>query len=185
MRTIEYIKSDLYRYEGSTTFKAFLRAFLLNPSFIYLFWFRLAKHGNPAISFWARVMLKHKSVKFAIQIPYTTQVGYGLYIGHGTSLIVHPTAVIGNNCNLSQFTTIGSNHGKAAVIGDNVYIGPNVCLVEGITVGNNSTIGAGSIVIRDVPPNSVAVGNPARIVGVNKHDQYITRRWTIAEPAQN
>ncbi|WP_220450672.1 hypothetical protein [Megamonas funiformis] len=60
------------------------------------------------------------------------KIGYGLYIGHGGPVIINPTAVIGNNVNLSQFTTIGSNEGKAAIIGDNVYIGPQVVLLQNL-----------------------------------------------------
>lgn len=60
-----------------------------------------------------------------IQILRKTKIGYGLYISHGGPVVVNPSTVIGNNCNLSQFVTIGSNERKAAVIGDNVYIGPN------------------------------------------------------------
>lgn len=57
-------------------------------------------------------------------------------------------AIIGNNCNFSQFTTIGSNNGKMAVIGDNVYVGPNVCIVEGVSIGSNSTIGLGLLCVK-------------------------------------
>lgn len=66
------------------------------------------------------------------RIPKSVKIGYGLYIGHGGPVIINPTAVIGNNVNLSQFTTIGSNEGKAAIIGDNVYIGPQVVLLQNL-----------------------------------------------------
>ena len=65
-----------------------------------------------------------------IQILRKTKIGYGLYISHGGPVVVNPSTVIGNNCNLSQFVTIGSNEGKAAVIGDNVYVGPNTCMLR-------------------------------------------------------
>lgn len=55
-------------------------------------------------------------------------------IGHGGPVVINPTAVIGNNCNLSQFVTIGAIDGNAAEIGDNVYIGPNCCLIELVTM---------------------------------------------------
>lgn len=105
--------------------------------------------------------------------------GYGLYIGHGGPIVVNHTATIGNNCNLSQFTTIGSNHGKAATIGDNVYIGPNCCIVEDVVIGNNVTIGAGSVVTKDIPDNATAVGNYAKVINFNDPGRYIKNRWTV------
>ncbi|WP_280140358.1 serine acetyltransferase [Microbulbifer marinus] len=102
------------------------------------------------------------SVKYSIKIPKETEVGAGLYLGHASSIIIHPTAKIGKNCNLSQFTTIGSNHGKAATIGDNVYIGPNVCIVENVIVDDSAIIGAGAVVVKNISRGYTAVGNPAR-----------------------
>ncbi|MFM5412420.1 serine O-acetyltransferase [Aeromonas veronii] len=93
------------------------------------------------------------------------------------ALVLNLTTKIGTNCNLSQFTTIGSNHGQAATIGDNVYIGPNVCIVEDVKIGNNVTIGAGSIVTKDIPDNSTAVGVPAKVISNNNPGRYVNRRW--------
>ena len=112
-----------------------------------------------------------------IQLPKNTKVGYGLYIGHNGPIIINPTTVIGNNVNLSQFTTIGSNKGNAAQIGDNVYIGPNVCVVENVKIGNNATIGAGSVVTKDIPENATAVGNYARVINYDNAGVFIKNRW--------
>ncbi|MGZ7455176.1 serine acetyltransferase, partial [Vibrio parahaemolyticus] len=80
--------------------------------------------------------------------------------------------------NLSQFTTIGSNHGQAAYIGNNVYIGPNVCLIEDVNIGDNVKIGAGAVVTRDIPENSTCAGVPAKVLKVDeKPNNYINRRW--------
>lgn len=76
------------------------------------------------------------------------QLGYGFYIEHGVAIVINPQTKIGNNCNISQGLTIGSNHGAPAPIGDNVYIGPGVCIVENVTIGNNATIGVGAVVIK-------------------------------------
>ena len=112
-----------------------------------------------------------------IQILRKTKIGYGLYISHGGPVVVNPSTVIGNNCNLSQFVTIGSNEGKAAVIGDNVYIGPNTCIVEDVCIGDNATIGAGSVVTKDIPSNATAAGNYAKVLNFNNPGRYIQSRY--------
>ncbi len=93
--------------------------------------------------------------------------------------MINPTTVIGNNCNLSQFDTIGSNYGKAARIGDNVYIGPNVCIVEDVEIGNNVTIGAGSVVTKSIPENATAVGNYAKVINYNNPGKFIKKRYEV------
>lgn len=87
--------------------------------------------------------------------------------------------MIGNNCNLSQFVTIGSNEGKAATIGNNVYIGPNVCIVENVKIGDNVTIGAGSIVTKDIPNNATVAGNYAKVLNYNNPGRYIKNKWVV------
>lgn len=104
---------------------------------------------------------------------------YGLYIAHGCPIFVNPTAAIGNNVNLSQFTTIGSNHNQAAVIGDYTYIGLNVCIVEDVIIGKNVTIGAGSVVTKNIPDNDTACGNYAKVINYNNPGRYTNNnRWT-------
>lgn len=113
-----------------------------------------------------------------IDIPASTEIGYGLFIGHGKCIVINPTTKIGNNVNLSQFTTIGSNHGQAATIGDNVYIGPSVCIVEDIKINSNVKIGAGAVVIKDVPENTTVAGVPAKVLKVNSEpNSYVIKRW--------
>lgn len=76
--------------------------------------------------------------------------------------------------------SIGSNKGTPAVIGDNVYIGPNVSIVEDVRIGNNTTIGAGAVVVKDVPDNTTVVGCPAKIIGENKHPEYVHNRYVFS-----
>lgn len=178
LRTVvEYIKSDLYRYAGNVKVRSGVKQYIFNRSFRYTFWLRVSKSRNFIICFVGKVFHRILSNSYGIQIPREAQIGYGLYIGHHMSIVVSPSAVIGDNCNLSQFVTIGSNHGKAANIGNNVYIGPNVCLVENVDIGDDATIGAGAVVVKDVLKGCTAVGNPARVVSENNCGRYIKNKW--------
>lgn len=178
---VELIRSDYYRFSGKKEklWRMFLHTFI-EPSFAFTFWLRMAsyKTKNP-LYFLSKLIHRHLIFKYSLMIPSSTLIGYGLYLGHPTSIIVNHTAVIGNNVNLSQFTTIGSNHKQAAVIGDNVYIGPSVCLIENVHIGKNVTIGAGSIVTKDIPEGVVAVGNPARVISTENAGRYIGNKWEL------
>lgn len=110
-------------------------------------------------------------------MPPETKIGYGLYIGHGICMVVNEGTVIGNNVNLSQFLNIGTNHNTPAIIGDNVYIGPSVCVVENVHIGSNTTIGAGSVVTKDIPRNATAAGVPAKVLNYDNPARYISQKW--------
>ena len=174
---LEYIKSDLYRYTGEISFKHFYKEFKNNRSFKYTFWFRLTRSKNFFIKKVARSFHRRLSNQYGIQIHKDTQIGYGLYIGHHMSIVINETTKIGNNCNLSQFTTIGANEGQAAYIGDNVYIGPNVNIVEDVKIGNNVTIGAGAVVTKDIIDNMTVAGVPAKVISQKVPGRYINNRW--------
>jgi len=174
----DYVRSDLMRYYGKYDILTFFKAYLKNKTFRFQYAFRLC-HTFGLSKYFGFFLWKINRTRHVIQLPRTTQVGYGLYIGHGGPIVVNPTTVIGNNCNLSQFTTIGSNKGHAAVIGDNTYIGPNVCIVENIRIGNNVTIGAGSVVTKDIPDNATAVGNYAKVINYDNPGRFVDKRWNV------
>lgn len=174
---LELIRSDLFRYAGRTGVSPFFRNILLNRSFKYTFWLRLCRARSGFVRLIAKVMHRHLSNRYGIQIPRAVQIGPGLYIGHHMCVVVNKTAVIGRNCNLSQFTTIGSNHNSAAKIGDSVYIGPGVSIVEGVSIGAGATIGAGAVVVRDVPAGATVAGNPAKVISEKEPGRYIHNPW--------
>ncbi|WP_248324553.1 MULTISPECIES: serine O-acetyltransferase [unclassified Caballeronia] len=188
MKPLDLIRSDLYRYAGSVGTGAFIRKFVSSEGFNYSVWFRLASGYSRGLSgVLLRIILRRKQRQFGIVIPVGTRIGPGLYIGHFGTIVVNETAVIGANCNLSQGVTIGSNHGQAATIGDNVYIGPNVCIVENVLIGDSVTIGAGSVVTSNVPSNVTVAGAPARVVSDDlarkREGRYIVRRWAAPDIA--
>ena len=172
----EFLKSDLYRYSGKKSIKSFLDCYRKEAGFRFSVAYRLINSKGlekiVGIFLW---VIRNKQL---IQISRHTKIGYGLYISHGVPVVVNPTTIIGNNCNLSQFVTVGSNEAKAAVIGDNVYIGPNCCIVEDVEIGNNVTIGAGSVVTKNLPENSTCAGNYAKVLNFNNPGRYIQNKYS-------
>lgn len=164
-------KSDYYRYYGKVG-SLFKMIFSFNSSFKYCFWLRLASY-NGLFKLLCKIRLKMLSIKFGVQIPSTTKIGYGLYIGHAMGIVINPTSIIGNNVSISQFLSIGANESNAACIANNVYIGPNVCLVENVHVGSNATIGAGAVVVKNVSPKTSVAGVPAKQISTKDHSRYI------------
>lgn len=177
----ELIRSDLYRYAGDCSRSSLIRHLLFNRSFKYSFWLRLCRSPSFPVRTLARIMHRHLSNSYGIQIPPSTRIGPGLFIGHHMGLVINHTTTIGWNCNLGQFTTIGSNHERAARIGNNVYIGPGVCVVEDVVIGDNATVGAGAVVVKDVPENSTVAGNPAKVVSTRHPGRYVCNRWPMAD----
>lgn len=180
---ITYIRSDYHRYYGKGYNTSLLKIILTaltdrNHCFAYSFWLRLCMRKNP---FYIIARLKHYRLSrlYCVQIPPTTKIGYGLFIGHGIGIVINPDTKIGNNCNISQFLNIGSNKGTPASIGDNVYIGPSVCIVEDVKIGDNATIGAGAVVTCDIPADTTAAGIPAKVISPHSHPEYIRNKWQI------
>lgn len=98
-------------------------------------------------------------------------LGQGLFIDHGMGVVIGETAIVGDNVTLYQGVTLGGTgkeRGKRhPTVGDNVVVASGAKVLGSFKVGSNSKIGAGSVVLKEVPPNSVVVGIPGRIVTRN------------------
>ncbi len=113
-------------------------------------------------------------------------LGRRLFIDHATGVVIGETAIVGSDVTIYQGVTLGGTgkgHGKRhPTVCDNVFIGNNANILGNITVGENSRVGAGSVVLTDVPPNSTVVGVPAHIVYRNGERVLITDPHDIKDP---
>lgn len=121
------------------------------------------KHGLRYISILIRAIIR---IVFSADVPYAAVIGEGTEFPHDAlGMVMHPATKIGKNCHILHGCTFGGRGGEdLPVIGDNVLIGAHAIILGGVHIGDNSKIGAGSVVISDIPANSVAVGNPAKVV---------------------
>lgn len=178
MGTKEIINRDLYRYFGKSGMITFLKGFLF-PGFAYTYFLRKAYGSKGLARLFYRILLRICMIRYGIQIPYTTKIGAGFYIGHFGNIVINDHSIIGENCNVAQGVTIGqANRGKykgAPQIGNSVWIGPNAVLVGKIIVGDNVLIAPNAYVNIDIPSNSIAIGNPCKIVfNADATSEYIT-----------
>ena len=102
-----------------------------------------------------------------IEIHPAAKLGPGLFIDHGMGIVIGETAEVGENVSLLQGVTLGGTsvrrEKRHPTLGDNVTVGAGASILGGFTIGAGSRIGAGSVVVREVPENSVVVGVPGRV----------------------
>lgn len=104
------------------------------------------------------------------------EIGDGTFVNYDTSISVHARVSIGRDCQIGQYCIINDNDyhdivdktrlppSRPLVIEDRVWLGARVIVLKGVHIGHDAVIGAGSVVTRDIPPRTVAVGLPARVV---------------------
>lgn len=120
------------------------------------------------MKFIARLISQTSKFFTGIEIHPGAEIGKGLLIDHGTGVVIGETAVVGDNCTIYQGVTLGGT-GKDVgkrhpTIGNGVMIGAGAKVLGPFSVGDNSKIAAGAVVLAEVPPDSTAVGVPARII---------------------
>ncbi len=144
----------------------------LYPSFKVMMHYRIAhKLYLKKHFFLARYISQRGVRKTGIEIHPGARIGKGLFIDHGNGVIIGETAVIGDNVTIYQGVTLGGTgkeHGKRhPTVEDNVMISAGAKVLGSFTIGANSKIGAGSVVLYEVPPGSTVVGVPGRVVRRN------------------
>lgn len=132
----------------------------------------LWKQGREAL---ALFLQNRVSTEFGVDIHPAAKIGYGILMDHATGVVIGETAVIGNNVSIMQAVTLGGTgkeegdrHPK---VGDGVLISAGATILGNINIGCGAKIGAGSVVLQDVPPHTTVAGVPAKIVGHPKSEQ--------------
>jgi serine O-acetyltransferase len=110
-----------------------------------------------------RWRVRQAGVRLGFTIPPNV-FGPGLLLPHWGTIVVSSEAAVGRGCVVHPGVTLGLNHGRAPRIGDDVYLGPGAKVFGGLRIGDRATVGANSVVTRDVPADSRVAGAPARPV---------------------
>ncbi len=139
------------------------------------------------VPFFPRLVSQISRFLTGIEIHPGAKIGKGLFIDHGMGVVIGETAEIGDNVTLYQGVTLGGTgkqQGKRhPTLGDNVLVGVGAKVLGAITIGENARIGGGAVVLKDVPPNTTAVGVPAKIVGYrNASNEANQRVETLPDP---
>lgn len=178
MGVISYIKDEIQVIrERDPAIKSGMEV-LLYPSFKVILRYRIAhKLYLKKHYFLARWMSQRATRKTGIEIHPGATIGKGLFIDHGSGVIIGETTIIGDNVTLYQGVTLGGTgkeQGKRhPTLMDNVMVSAGAKILGSFTIGENSKIGAGSVVLEEVPPNCTVVGVPGRIVRMG--DQKVPR----------
>ncbi|MBE8995900.1 serine O-acetyltransferase [Microcystis aeruginosa] len=153
---------ELLGWEKRADWLQLLALCLEAKEFRNLYYFRLFQGGSFSRFFMYILRFFYRESSYLF-LDSSCSIGKGLFIQHGFSTIV--MADLGDNCWINQQVTIGyKDKSGRPKIGNNVRITAGAKVLGNITIGDNVTVGANSVVVKDVPPNCVVVGIPARIV---------------------
>ena len=134
----------------------------------------------------ARLLSQFARFWTGIEIHPGARIGRRVFIDHGMGVVIGETAIVGDDVTLYQGVTLGGT-GKGTgkrhpTLRQGVFVGNNANILGNITIGENSRVGAGSVVVRDVPPDSTVVGVPAHIVYQSGKRVLITDPHDVSDP---
>jgi serine O-acetyltransferase len=203
---VSSMRQDVDRYlfeaerDGRTGWFAVLRVALLSPGLWALLQYRLAHQAltrvrppaaGAALARLLQLLQVVVRVLTQIEIDPRAHIGPGLMLPHSGSLVIGPVR-LGAHCNVFQGVTLGSStteedlsHLSTPVLGDRVWVGPGGVIAGGLQIGDDASIGANSVVMRDVPPRGVVLGVPSRLVSRQGSFQQITYRDREQDPQRS
>lgn len=178
MSSLKALKADTHRAFGEYTVVNLIKGMLTLRTFRVLVSMRLCQWASnstlgkillPFFIVYHRVNTQLAAMDFS----WRREIGPGFAITHGWGLVVSAKTKIGKNVTLFHGVTVGrkvkvlsdgSKETAFPVLEDEVWVGPNAVIVGGVTVGQGSRIAAGAFVTKDIPPYSIVVGNPGKVV---------------------
>jgi serine O-acetyltransferase len=169
-------KADLRANAGCSNLYGAVKSFFMVPSFNAVFWIRVMlvfqKKNTKTSRFFSRLISNKLAVKYGIHFSVLIkEIGTGFRLPHPTGIVIGDGTKIGNNVLILQNVTLGKknlNQKGTPIIGDGVSIMAGAVILGEINIGSNSSIGANSVVLKDVPDNSIAVGAPARVLDIRR-----------------
>lgn len=161
--------------------RGFWDAVITNPGLHALWWHRVAhyfyKHHMPVF---AKVISQIARFFTNVEIHPGAEIGRRFFIDHGAGVVIGETAIVGDDVVIFHGVTLGGTGKETGkrhpTVGDRVFISAGVKVLGPVVIGSDSKVGAGAVVLKDVPPDSTVVGVPAKVVKLNG------RRVAHAEP---
>lgn len=151
---VEDLNAVRSKRKGKSVYNELSFTLLRNKYFRTLFYFRTRSVFSKIL----RIFFKQHS-SFILDV--NTEIGGGVQLAHPYATIINAKS-IGENLYINHLVTVGEKNGQKPIIGNNVQLHAACIVIGEITIGDNAIIGAGAVVVKDVPPSAVVVGNPAR-----------------------
>ena len=167
---VEYAEADLQAvYERDPAARGYLQAFMFFKGFLSLQIYRVAhriwQEGRHTM---AHFLQSRVSELFQIDINPAARIGKGVFLDHGTGIVIGETAVVGDDCSILQGVTLGGTGAERGdrhpKIGKGVLLGAGANVLGNIQIGDYAKIASGSVVLRPVPAHCTAAGVPAKLV---------------------
>lgn len=188
-RLVEIAEADLRAvFERDPACKGYVQPFLFFKGFLALQTQRVAhwlwNEGRETIALYLQSRM---SEVFQVDIHPATRIGSGVFVDHGTGIVIGETAVIGDDCSLLQGVTLGGTGAERGdrhpKIGKGVLLGAGAKVLGNITIGDYAKIASGSVVLKPVPAGCTAAGVPARLVNCPTSEEAPARSMdhTLAE----
>ena len=172
---LSYLRDDIKRYQkhpGESMIFTIMKSLYSHPSFAGIIWYRLSRAAwlrkrnvlFGIILILMRCLYPLVRIYSGLELSPSVDLGPGVWIGHFGPTIIHPDTKAGSNLTILHGTTIGEGTGGVPNIGDDVCIGTGVSIIGGIRIGSHVIVGAGAVVTKDIPDNTIAVGIPAKVI---------------------